>query len=75
MRDPLSDMFEMRSIDVDGGTLIVGLSGPAPTRARATVVAAHGITASLMSWKAVARALPDDIALVAVDLRGRGASA
>jgi pimeloyl-ACP methyl ester carboxylesterase len=28
-----------------------------------------------MSWKAVARALPDDISLVAVDLRGRGGSA
>ena len=68
-------MFEMRSVDVDGGTLTVGLSGPAPTSARATVVAAHGITASLMSWNAVARALPDDISLVAVDLRGRGGSA
>ena len=73
-RDPLEDMFELRSIDVDGGTLAVGLSGPAPSRARATVVAAHGITASLVSWNAVARALPDDIAIVAVDLRGRGAS-
>ena len=75
MRDPLREMFEMRSVDVDGGTLTVGLSGPAPTSARATVVAAHGITASLMSWNAVARALPDDISLVAVDLRGRGGSA
>jgi pimeloyl-ACP methyl ester carboxylesterase len=68
-------LFELRAIDVEGGTLTVGLSGPAPSRARATVVAAHGITASLMSWKAVARALPDDIALVGLDLRGRGASA
>ena len=75
MRDPLREMFEMRSVEVDGGTLTVGLSGPAPTSARATVVAAHGITASLMSWNAVARALPDDISLVAVDLRGRGGSA
>ena len=75
MRDPLREMFEMRSVEVDGGTLTVGLSGPAPTSARATVVAAHGITASLMSWTAVARALPDDISLVAVDLRGRGGSA
>ena len=71
----MGDFFELRSIDVDGGTLTVGLSGPAPSRTRATVVAAHGITASLMSWKAVARALPDDISLVALDLRGRGASA
>ena len=71
----MRDIFELRSIDVDGGALTVGLSGPAPSRARATVIAAHGITASLMSWRAVARALPDDISLVAVDLRGRGASA
>ena len=71
----LREMFEVRSIDVDGGKLTVGLSGPEPVQARATVVAAHGITASLVSWNAVARALPDDIALVAVDLRGRGASA
>ena len=68
-------MFEFRSIDVVGGTLAVGLSGPAPSSARATVIAAHGITASSVSWTAVARALPDDISLVAVDLRGRGASA
>jgi pimeloyl-ACP methyl ester carboxylesterase len=71
----VSDLFRLRSIDVEGGTLTVGLSGPDPSRARATVVAAHGITASLVSWNAVARALPDDIALAAVDLRGRGASA
>jgi pimeloyl-ACP methyl ester carboxylesterase len=68
-------MFEFRSIDVVGGTLAVGLSDPAPSSARATVIAAHGITASSVSWTAVARALPDDISLVAVDLRGRGASA
>jgi pimeloyl-ACP methyl ester carboxylesterase len=38
------------------------------------VLAAHGITASAMSWAAVARALPPDWALVALDLRGRGRS-
>jgi pimeloyl-ACP methyl ester carboxylesterase len=38
-------------------------------------IAVHGITASLMSWSAVARALPADWALLAADLRGRGASA
>ena len=68
-------MFEFRSIDVIGGTLTVGLHGPTPSRSRATVIAAHGITASALSWSAVARALPDDISFLAVDLRGRGASA
>jgi len=38
-------------------------------------IAVHGITASLMSWPAVARALPADWTLLAADLRGRGASA
>lgn len=68
-------MFELQSIDVDGGRLCVGVSGPEPARARATVVAAHGITASHVSWAAVARAIPGDLSFVAVDLRGRGASA
>ncbi|MFI6477759.1 alpha/beta hydrolase [Nonomuraea sp. NPDC050663] len=39
-----------------------------------TIVAVHGITASLMAWQAVARRLPDDWSLVAMDLRGRGHS-
>ncbi|MDI1462606.1 alpha/beta hydrolase [Catellatospora sp. KI3] len=38
-------------------------------------VAAHGITASAMSFRTVARHLPADWSLVAVDLRGRGGSA
>src|SRR5262245_43340781 len=40
-----------------------------------SVVAAHGITASGMSWRAVARELPPDWQLIALDLRGRGGSA
>ncbi|GAA4243106.1 alpha/beta hydrolase [Dactylosporangium darangshiense] len=38
------------------------------------ILAAHGITASAMSFAAVARALPADWSLVALDLRGRGGS-
>jgi pimeloyl-ACP methyl ester carboxylesterase len=38
-------------------------------------IALHGITASAMSWPAVARALPADWTMLAPDLRGRGASA
>lgn len=39
------------------------------------VLAAHGITASAMSWATVGRGLPDGWQLVAVDMRGRGGSA
>ena len=38
------------------------------------MLAVHGITASSRAWAAVARALPEGWALVAVDLRGRGGS-
>ncbi len=41
---------------------------------RRTVLAAHGITASSMSWPTLASALPGDWRLVAPDLRGRGAA-
>ncbi|MFI6597030.1 alpha/beta hydrolase [Nonomuraea sp. NPDC050536] len=39
------------------------------------VIAVHGITASLMAWKAVAGKLPEGWSLVAMDLAGRGHSA
>jgi len=38
------------------------------------VVAVHGITANAWSWGAVARHLEGEVSLVAIDLRGRGAS-
>lgn len=57
-------------VPVDGGTLRVLRFG---TGSR-VAVAAHGITASAMAWPVVARALPRDWSLVAVDLRGRGHS-
>lgn len=40
-----------------------------------TVLAVHGITGSAISWQTVARLLPEDWSLVALDLRGRGGSA
>jgi pimeloyl-ACP methyl ester carboxylesterase len=67
-------VFERTTVDVDGGRLTVGLCGADRSSARAVVLAVHGITASLVSWAAIARALPADLALVAVDLRGRGGS-
>jgi len=64
-----------RALDVEGGrlpTLVFGDATMAGTRHM--VLAAHGITASSMSWPSVAGALPDTWALVAPDLRGRGAA-
>ncbi|MBC9711475.1 alpha/beta hydrolase [Streptomyces sp. TRM66268-LWL] len=57
-------------LPVDGGTLRVLRFGEGPKVA----VAVHGITASGMSYSGVARALPADWTLFAVDLRGRGGS-
>ncbi len=64
--------IQMKNSDVDvaGGTLRVVSFG---TGSRAAV-AVHGITANAMCWQAVARALPADWTLHAVDLRGRGHS-
>jgi pimeloyl-ACP methyl ester carboxylesterase len=58
-------------VPVDGGALRVLRFGTGPR----LVVAAHGISASGMSFGAVARHLPDDWSLAALDLRGRGGSA
>jgi pimeloyl-ACP methyl ester carboxylesterase len=57
--------------DVAGGTLRVLSWGTGPR----AVIAVHGITANAVCWQAVARALPEDWTLYAVDLRGRGHSA
>ncbi len=59
-----------RDVDVTGGTLRVVSFGSGHRH----VLAAHGITANAMCWQAVARALPADWTLHAVDLRGRGHS-
>ena len=59
------------SVPVEGGDLAVGVwEGDGPV-----VIAAHGVTASHVSWYAVAEALDGAVRLVAPDLRGRGASA
>lgn len=60
-------------VPVPGGPLAVFRLGA--TRADAPqVLAIHGITSSSRTWLASARALDDHAALLAVDLRGRGAS-
>ena len=64
--------MQLRLLDVpvDGGDLRVLLWGTG----RRVAVAVHGITASAMSWQAVARQMPPGWTLAAPDLRGRGRS-
>jgi len=65
------------SIPVAGGPMYVARAGPPPSEASHVVVALHGITASHVTWRAVARELVarTDMCLLAPDLRGRGRSA
>jgi lipase len=65
--------MQIRQLDVpvDGGKLRVLQWGAG----RRVAVAVHGITASAMSWQAVARQMPAGWTLAAPDLRGRGLSA
>jgi pimeloyl-ACP methyl ester carboxylesterase len=62
----------LRTLDIPvaGGTLVALRFGAGPH----TILAAHGITASAMSFRTIARHLPPDWNLVALDLRGRGGS-
>jgi pimeloyl-ACP methyl ester carboxylesterase len=59
------------TVPVNGGDLFVARWGEGGT----PVIAAHGITASYVSWQLVAEALGAQVSLIAPDLRGRGASA
>lgn len=62
---------EAFDVPVSGGTLrAVRWPGDGPV-----VLAAHGITANALAWAQVAAALDGRATLVAVDLRGRAASA
>ncbi|MDX6658824.1 MAG: lipase [Solirubrobacteraceae bacterium] len=75
---PTSDPFATRyDVPVAGGSLHVARSGPPASDADGVVLAAHGITASHLAWRAVARELAGDarVCLLAPDLRGRGHSA
>jgi pimeloyl-ACP methyl ester carboxylesterase len=75
-RSPNDDPFALRfEVPVAGGTLHVARAGPPVGAAECVVLAAHGVTASLMSWRTVARELDGRICFLAPDLRGRGRSA
>ena len=69
--DPFADRFD---VPVAGGMLHVARAGPPPSEADCVVLAAHGVTASLMTWRTVARELSGRICLLAPDARGRGRS-
>jgi lipase len=62
---------------VPGGTLEVGRAGAPPEDAGTVVLALHGVTASMMTWRTLARELSSrpGITMLAPDLRGRGGSA
>jgi lipase len=74
LSDPFDDQFE---VGVEGGTLHVARAGPPPDRGESVVLAVHGVTASLMTWRTVARKLAahSRVSFLAPDLRGRGRSA
>jgi lipase len=63
--------IRLLDVPVDGGNLRVLAWGTG----RRVAVAVHGLTASAMSWQAVARQMPAGWTLAAPDLRGRGHSA
>ncbi len=63
------DILQVAVGDARLGAVRWPAAGDAPT-----VMAAHGITANMWSWSAVARHLDGRCELVAVDLRGRGQS-
>src|SRR5579863_8458702 len=62
--------LRLLNVAVDGGDLLVLQRGTG----KRVAVAVHGLSASGMSWQAVARHMPSDWSLVAPDLRGRGHS-
>jgi lipase len=70
--DPFSARLD---VPVPGGALHVARSGPPADEADAVVLAVHGVTASLMTWRTLARELDERLCLLAPDLRGRGRSA
>ena len=74
MNDPFSDRFE---VPVAGGSLQVARAGRPVQDADQVVLVVHGITASHVAWRAVARMLNagSGVCVLAPDLRGRGASA
>ncbi len=66
----MSVLDEQFQVEVAGGSLAVFCSGASAR----PVIAVHGITATSRTWNAVMRELEGTAELIALDLRGRGAS-
>jgi pimeloyl-ACP methyl ester carboxylesterase len=66
----MSRGYDTFDVPRPGGSLRVGRWGSGPVH----VLAAHGVTANHVSFRALADQLPDDVTLLAPDLRGRGGS-
>lgn len=64
--------YRTQDIPVQGGTMRVGIWGPAEQHAP-TILAVHGVTASHRAWSALATQLPG-VRIIAPDLRGLGRS-
>jgi pimeloyl-ACP methyl ester carboxylesterase len=73
VKDPFVNHCE---VPVAGGMLSVARAGASVEGAERVVVAVHGITASHVAWRAVARELAEEpgVCMLAPDLRGRGRS-
>jgi pimeloyl-ACP methyl ester carboxylesterase len=70
------DPFSARcDVPVAGGALHVARAGPPAADAETVVLAVHGVTATLMTFRKLARELDAGVCLLAPDLRGRGRSA
>jgi lipase len=74
----VTDPFVNRcDLPVAGGLLTVARAGARVDQAEHVVLAVHGVTASHLAWRAVARELASDddgVCVLAPDLRGRGRS-
>ena len=70
----MSELVQITRFDVEvsGGSLACFRFGKSD--ATQIAIAVHGITSNSRAWLPVARALGDEVALVAIDLRGRGRS-
>ena len=69
--DPYTARFD---VPVSGGAVRVVRAGPPVEDAQRVVLAVHGVTASLMTWRTLARELDSGVCMLAPDLRGRGQS-
>ncbi|MBN9173511.1 MAG: alpha/beta fold hydrolase, partial [Microbacterium sp.] len=67
-----TNTHRIRTVPVAGGDLTVCEWNPEATR---TVVAIHGVTSTHVDWAYLGESVPQDLRVIAPDLRGRGRSA